>query len=237
MSATPSVKRKTEAEIKKIKDDKLSASRNAEETRRNAEREEQEKEERWSRTPWNEQMFQNPKKFSKFNDETDVHDEKACFRDYKVLALRLNELLVQGNQQEICAIIIRCIEARQIARDKNAPSKAATTKSTNTLHHEEIIDKFIELRNSVCSGPVNFKKSFFYTDNSDWRSVPILGVLPQHERLFREAYKVGCLAGPQAQHYEIMMRSNARAKGKKSYKKKYYKKKKIVKKTKRHRHK
>ena len=55
MSATPSVKRKTEAEIKKIKDDQLSA----EETRRNAEREEREKEERWSRTPWNDQMFQN----------------------------------------------------------------------------------------------------------------------------------------------------------------------------------
>ena len=42
MSATPSVKRKTEAEIKKIKDDQLSA----EETRRNAEREEREKEEK-----------------------------------------------------------------------------------------------------------------------------------------------------------------------------------------------
>ena len=137
-------------------------------------------------------------------------------------------------KQEICAIIIRCIEARKIARDKNAPSKAATTKSINTLHHEEIIDKFIELRNSVCSGPVNLKKSFFYTDNSDWRSVPILGFLPQHKSLFREAYNVGCLAGLQAQHY---MTSNARANGKKSYKKKYYKKKKIVKKTKRHRHK
>jgi hypothetical protein len=51
--------------------------------------------------------------------------------------------------------------------------------------------------------------------------------------LFQEAYNVGCLAGPQAQHY---MTSEARAKGKKSYKKKYYKKK-SAKKTKRRRHK
>jgi hypothetical protein len=231
MSATPSVKRKTEAEIKKMKDDQLSA----EETRRNAEREEREKEERWLSAPWNQQMAQNPKKFSKFNDKTDVHDEKACFKDYKVLALRLNELLVSGNHKEICAIIIRCIEARKIARDKNAPSKAATTKSTNTLHHEEIINKFIELQHSVCR-PINLNKAFFYTDNSDWRSVPILAFLPHHERLFQEAHNVGCLAGPQAEHYEIMMHSKARAKGKKSYKKKYYKKK-SVKKTRRRRHK
>jgi hypothetical protein len=46
MSATPTVKRKTEAEIKKIKDDERTARQNAEDARRNAEREEQEQEER-----------------------------------------------------------------------------------------------------------------------------------------------------------------------------------------------
>lgn len=229
MSATPTVKRKTEAEIKKIKDDERTARQNAEDARRNAEREEQEQEERWLRTPWHEQMSQNPKKFSKFDDKTKVHSEKACFKDFKDLALRLNELLIQKNQQEMCATIIRCILARQIDQDKH------TTQSREYEVHEQVLNDLKYLKKSVCNGPINFEKLHFFSTNNRWDSAPIFRSMPKDERFLSVAYDVGCLAGPQVRYYENMMRSKSTAKGKKSYKKKHYKKKKSAKKTKKRR--